>query len=175
MKYTLFEQGITTPMAVGIGVVGLVVMGGLLYILQRQESSQETIQPEDQIVHEQPVLGNGNEVDTTGLIMEDIVEGSGHEVIAGDVIQVHYRGTLEDGSVFDSSYEKEAPFQTQIGVGQVIKGWDIGMEGMKVGGKRMLTIPPHLGYGEAGVPGVIPANAILQFEVELIDIIDIKG
>ena len=102
--------------------------------------------------------------------IEDVVEGSGQAVEPGDTIVVHYTGTLEDGTKFDSSLDRNEPFAVQIGVGQVIPGWDQGIVGMKVGGKRLLTIPPDLAYGSRGAGGVIPPNATLIFEVELLEI-----
>jgi len=105
------------------------------------------------------------------LIIEDILIGTGAEVKSGDTVFMHYRGTLTDGTKFDSSYDRDQPFETQIGVGTVIRGWDEGVPGMKVGGKRKLTIPFDMAYGERGVPGVIPPKSTLIFEVELIDII----
>lgn len=107
---------------------------------------------------------------TNSLIVEDIVVGNGPEVKSGDNILIHYLGTLENGNKFDSSYDRKEPFEVQIGVGYVIKGWDQGVVGMKVGGKRKLTIPPELGYGSREIPGVIPANSTLIFEVELVEI-----
>lgn len=104
------------------------------------------------------------------LKIEDLKLGEGKEVKTGDNITIHYKGTLENGQKFDSSYDRGQPFQTKIGVGQVIKGWDQGVVGMKVGGKRRLIIPPDLGYGPMGYPPVIPPNATLIFEVELVDI-----
>ncbi len=103
-------------------------------------------------------------------MIEDTLVGQGAEVKSGDTITIHYLGTLENGTKFDSSYDRGQPFQTQIGVGQVIQGWDQGIIGLKVGGKRKLTIPYHLAYGEAGIPGVIPPQATLIFEVELVAI-----
>lgn len=104
------------------------------------------------------------------LIVEDKVVGQGAEVKSGDTILMHYTGTLENGQKFDSSVDRGQPFETQIGVGQVIKGWDQGVIGMKVGGKRKLTIPSNLAYGEQGIPGAIPGNATLIFELELLEI-----
>ncbi len=104
------------------------------------------------------------------LKIEDLKIGTGSEVKSGDTISINYLGTLENGKKFDSSYDRGQPFETQIGVGQVIKGWDQGVIGMKVGGKRRLTIPPELGYGSQEIPNVIPANSTLIFEVELVGI-----
>jgi len=104
------------------------------------------------------------------LKIEDLKIGQGKEVKSGDVITVHYLGKLTNGQKFDSSYDRNQPFETQIGVGQVIQGWDEGLLGMKVGGKRKLTIPPELGYGEQGASAAIPPNSTLIFEIELISI-----
>ena len=114
---------------------------------------------------------NMNDFQTTqtGLKIKDIVLGTGKEVKSGDTVTVNYLGTLENGTKFDSSYDRKTPFTTQIGVGQVIKGWDEGIVGIKVGGKRMLIIPPNLGYGEQAA-GSIPPNSTLIFEVEVLDI-----
>ncbi|RMD62438.1 FKBP-type peptidyl-prolyl cis-trans isomerase [Candidatus Parcubacteria bacterium] len=108
--------------------------------------------------------------DTSGLVVEDIQEGTGKEVHNGDRVRVHYKGTLEDGTVFDSSYQRKQPFEFTVGQGAVIKGWDLGLLGMKVGGKRKLVIPPSLAYGKEG-RGSIPPNATLTFEIELLDIV----
>jgi FKBP-type peptidyl-prolyl cis-trans isomerase len=105
-----------------------------------------------------------------GLIIEDEKVGTGKEAKAGDVVTVHYRGTLTDGTKFDASYDRNQPFTFNLGAGQVIKGWDEGVAGMKEGGKRKLTIPPALGYGARGAGGVIPPNATLVFEVELLKV-----
>ena len=104
------------------------------------------------------------------LEIETIVEGSGVESKVGDNLTVHYTGMLEDGTKFDSSVDRGTPFNFILGVDRVIEGWEKGMEGMKVGEKRKLTIPPEYAYGEGGVPGVIPPNATLIFEVELLEI-----
>jgi FKBP-type peptidyl-prolyl cis-trans isomerase FkpA len=106
----------------------------------------------------------------TGLRYEDLREGTGAEAEAGQIVTVHYTGWLPDGTQFDSSREYDQPFQTPIGVGQVIGGWDEGIPGMRVGGLRKLVIPPALAYGERGAGGVIPPNATLVFDVELLDV-----
>lgn len=104
------------------------------------------------------------------LVIEDELVGEGDEAQSGDIVSVHYTGTLEDGMVFDSSVERGEPFEFNLGAGEVIAGWDQGVAGMKVGGKRTLTIPPDLAYGAGGIPGAIPPNATLVFEVELLEI-----
>jgi FKBP-type peptidyl-prolyl cis-trans isomerase FkpA len=103
-----------------------------------------------------------------GLQMDDTVTGEGAEAVSGKRVTVHYTGKLTDGTKFDSSLDRSAPFTFALGAGQVIRGWDQGVVGMKVGGKRTLTIPGNLAYGERGVPGTIPANATLVFDVELL-------
>ena len=106
----------------------------------------------------------------SGLKYEDLTVGEGAEAKSGDRVSVHYTGWLENGTKFDSSVDRGRAFDFPLGAGRVIKGWDQGVAGMKVGGKRKLTIPPALGYGERGAGGVIPPNATLVFEVELLKI-----
>ncbi|HEX5126301.1 MAG TPA: FKBP-type peptidyl-prolyl cis-trans isomerase [Rhodocyclaceae bacterium] len=106
----------------------------------------------------------------SGLIIEDSVIGTGAEAQAGQDVVVHYTGWLLDGTKFDSSKDRDDPFMFQLGGRQVIAGWDEGVQGMKIGGTRKLTIPPALGYGARGAGGVIPPNATLVFEVELLEI-----
>jgi FKBP-type peptidyl-prolyl cis-trans isomerase FkpA len=102
------------------------------------------------------------------LIKEDLVVGTGAEAQSGKVLSMHYTGTLTSGAKFDSSLDRGRPFEFPLGQGRVIRGWDEGIVGMKVGGKRKLTIPSDLAYGDRGFPGVIPPGATLIFEVELL-------
>ncbi len=104
------------------------------------------------------------------LQIEDLHLGEGDEATAGRLVSVHYTGWLLDGPKFDSSLDRGTPFSFPLGAGHVIAGWDQGVAGMKVGGKRKLTIPPHLGYGDRGAGGVIPGGATLVFEVELLGV-----
>jgi len=103
-----------------------------------------------------------------GLLIEELVVGEGAVAGAGQHVTVHYTGWLTNGNKFDSSKDRNDPFAFGLGQGQVIRGWDEGVQGMKVGGKRKLTIPPELGYGARGAGGVIPPNATLMFDVELL-------
>jgi FKBP-type peptidyl-prolyl cis-trans isomerase FkpA len=106
----------------------------------------------------------------SGLQYEDTVVGTGTEAKKGDNVEVHYVGTLDTGAKFDSSKDRNRPFGFKLGAGKVIKGWDEGVAGMKIGGTRKLVIPGNLGYGAGGYPGLIPPNATLHFTVELLGV-----
>ncbi|WP_347710783.1 FKBP-type peptidyl-prolyl cis-trans isomerase [Geotalea sp. SG265] len=108
----------------------------------------------------------------SGLIYQDLVVGKGASPVTGKKVRVHYTGWLKDGTKFDSSLDRGEPYSFVIGKGEVIKGWDEGVKSMKVGGKRRLIIPPQLAYGKKGAGGVVPPNATLIFEVELLDVMD---
>lgn len=104
------------------------------------------------------------------LQIEDLQIGTGAEAKPGKSVSVHYTGTLTNGSKFDSSRDRNETFDFQLGAGMVIKGWDQGVAGMKVGGRRKLTVPPELGYGAGGYPPVIPPNSVLIFDIELVEV-----
>ncbi len=110
------------------------------------------------------------QTNNNGLTIEIRSEGSGAEAQKGQKVEVHYTGMLADGTVFDSSIPRGAPFTLTLGAGQVIRGWEEGLLGMKVGEKRRLVIPPELAYGKEGFPGAIPPNATLTFDVELMTV-----
>jgi FKBP-type peptidyl-prolyl cis-trans isomerase FkpA len=123
---------------------------------------------------EKPPAKNGNGtkevVTASGLKYVDLKAGQGEEARAGKVVEVHYTGWLENGTKFDSSVDRNRPFTFRLGAGDVIKGWDEGVAGMKAGGRRKLIIPPDLGYGKRGAGEVIPPGATLIFEVELLGV-----
>lgn len=148
-------------------VVGLIVVAGLyLYRHKKMDQGQNNIQQ----AQTQPTAQQGQPASVSELKKEDIKVGSGAEAVSGKMVSVHYTGWLTDGKKFDSSVDRGQPFTFTLGAGQVIRGWDEGVAGMKVGGKRKLTIPPAMAYGDAGAGGVIPPNATLVFDVELLDV-----
>ncbi|MGE5675783.1 MAG: FKBP-type peptidyl-prolyl cis-trans isomerase [Mycobacterium leprae] len=124
------------------------------------------IPPNAELIFEVNLLG----IRSTDLQIEQIEEGTGPQPQEGQIVVVHYEGRLADGTKFDSSFDRGEPLEFVFGVGQVITGWDMGLATMKVGGRRKLTIPPELGYGKRGYPGVIPPNAVLVFDVQLLGI-----
>lgn len=128
------------------------------------ETSQQTAQGE--------ASGAPAAATATGLQQQDLKVGDGPEAVSGKTVEVHYTGWLENGTKFDSSLDRGEPFSFRLGAGEVIPGWDQGVAGMKVGGKRKLTIPPDLAYGQEGAGGVIPPGATLVFEVELLGVRD---
>ncbi len=143
----------------GVVVIAVLALAIFLAIRANQANSAATQAAASQTI-----------TPASGLQITDEVIGTGAEAKTGDTVSVDYTGTLTDGTKFDSSLDRGAPFDFTIGAGSVIKGWDEGVVGMKVGGKRKLTIPPDLAYGAAGRPPVIPPNATLIFEIQLVAI-----
>ncbi len=155
-----------------VSLIILIILVGLgVYFAKRKmpEPTKETNQPAETFpAQEQKTM---NTITTSSGLQYTIAkEGTGDAAKAGDTVSVHYTGTLDSGQKFDSSRDRGAPFQFSLGAGQVIAGWDEGVAGMKIGEMRTLIIPASLGYGANGIPGVIPANATLHFDVELISI-----
>ncbi|BAY15475.1 FKBP-type peptidylprolyl isomerase [Nostoc sp. HK-01] len=138
--------------------------------LTQSQSSPTTITKNDTLIANNTMSDKNVVTTSSGLKYVEIKEGTGATPQSGQTVVVHYTGTLEDGTQFDSSRDRGRPFSFQIGVGQVIKGWDEGLSTMKVGGQRELIIPAELGYGSRGAGGVIPPNATLIFDVELLDV-----
>lgn len=157
-----------TAIAVVLAIIAVAVL--LLVGLPGQQGNES--QATDELETNNEYV---NTIDTTNLGIEDTEVGTGVEATSGKLVTVHYTGKLEDGSVFDSSVGRGQPFQFVLGAGQVIPGWDAGLQGMKVGGKRVLTIPSDLAYGDQGIKDqsgadVIPGGATLIFEVELLGV-----
>ena len=150
------------PIVFIVLIVG--VIGFLLFTVLFSKPSEPKLPETGGQTKEGPPEGEAS------LQIADLLLGSGKEAKTGDKISVHYKGTLLDGTKFDSSYDRGKPFEFVLGQNQVIQGWEKGVLGMKVGGKRKLVIPPLLAYGEQGIPGAIPPNATLVFEVELLDV-----
>jgi FKBP-type peptidyl-prolyl cis-trans isomerase len=148
-----------------IGALALLVavIGGTWWYSYQGETSSQT-----------GAAAGAVQTSDTGLVTTIVKEGTGEGVIAGQTVAVHYTGTLDNGTVFDSSIPRGEPFVFTVGTGQVIKGWDEGVQGMKMGEVRKLTIPPGLGYGDRDL-GRIPPNSTLHFEIELLGVVDVKG
>ena len=146
-----------------IGLAALVIIGITVFFIGYNKNQE---QQSDKINN----LASMNKFVKNGVQVEILKEGTGIEAKNSNVVAVHYTGILENGAKFDSSVDRGIPFEFTLGAGQVIRGWDIGVEGMKAGEKRKLTIPPDLAYGSRGAGGVIPPNATLIFEVELLAI-----
>jgi FKBP-type peptidyl-prolyl cis-trans isomerase len=155
---------------IALGIYAFFKKGEKTQVLQTEDPSatiSATTGTPVSIVVDKENMQEGN-VDHLGI--EDLVEGTGDMAISGKKVSVNYLGTLTDGTKFDSSYDRGTPFSFNLGAGEVIAGWDQGVVGMKVGGKRKLTIPSSLGYGPNGIPGTIPGGATLIFEVELLQV-----
>ncbi len=147
---------VVTGIAVGVSLI----IVGIFFTLYGGQGTQ--------------LLSGGADSMGAQLVVQDVVAGTGIEAVSGQFVKVHYVGKLENGQIFDSSVGRGEPFSFVLGAGQVIPGWEQGLVGMKVGGKRMLVIPPSLGYGERGI-GPIPPNATLIFEVDLLSVEPIPG
>lgn len=151
-------------------IIIVFILGGLAFTflgnrpIQQEQTSTPAAQSQARPQEPQTAKSVENKI-----IIEDIKIGAGAEAKTGNTVSVQYTGTLLDGKKFDSSYDRGQPFSFVLGTGQVIQGWDQGVLGMKVGGKRKLTIPPSLAYGERSI-GPIPANSTLVFEIELLDV-----
>jgi FKBP-type peptidyl-prolyl cis-trans isomerase len=150
-----------------LAIISVMIVGGLLTYLAFNGVEPE-VSPQEEKGH--IVTSTTTEPSMNNIKIEVIQEGTGAPAKNGNTVTVHYRGTLEDGTIFDASDDRGEPFQFVLGAGQVIPGWEIGILDMKVGEKRILTIPPEFAYGEKGIPPVIPPNATLRFEVELLGV-----
>ena len=170
-----------------VGIAASIAIFSLALWLLRIEMTDSALTEEGRVVENEPGLVFVNEGDNQAaavadalveasprgtleqLVVDDVVIGTGTPVSSGDTVTVHYIGTLQNGQEFDNSYKREQPFTVTLGENRVIAGWEQGLVGMQVGGKRILVIPPALGYGAAG-GGPIPPNATLVFAVELLEI-----
>ncbi len=153
-------QRLTLVIIIVLVIVAIFIGGYFLFM----NSNKGAVSQNDQ------ENNSSNNFEVQGMKVEIVAQGSGTVAKNDDSVTVNYVGTLADGTTFDSSYDRNAPFTFPVGQGRVIKGWDLGIVGMKVGEKRKLTIPPDLAYGPSGFMGVIPPNATLNFEVELLQV-----
>lgn len=158
------KEGIAVGVAL-IATFGILFFGNYIF----GNGSQNTKNQQDVSTQSATVENSNVQTDADGVTVADVSIGKGEEVKIGDTVSVHYIGTLINGTKFDSSYDRNAPISFTLGDGQLIKGFDDGVTGMKVGGKRRITIPPDLAYGDKDV-GPIPANSTLVFDVELVSI-----
>jgi len=151
-------------------IVIAVVVGGI-YLYQNYNKNKAPAENNEQATTTEEEATNTNNFEIQGMKVEILKEGTGEEAKLGDTVTVNYVGAFEDGKKFDSSIDRGIPFSFTLGAGTIIKGWDLGVAGMKVGEKRKLTIPSSLAYGEAGAgDGLIPPNATLVFEIDLLSI-----
>ena len=153
-----------------IGLSGCGTQAGRSSQGAKPSETKSAAQPSRDSKEAAPATSKDSEGKAAGLVINDLVVGEGALAKSGDRVTVHYTGWLLDGTKFDSSKDRSQPFSFSLGAGNVIPGWEQGVAGMKVGGKRKLTIPPELGYGARGAGGVIPPNATLTFEVELLKV-----
>jgi FKBP-type peptidyl-prolyl cis-trans isomerase len=158
-----------------LAVVSAVVVAALLFVAcggdENEETAPATVPPAGAAVEGGPPTVTGEPtVTASGLQIIDVEVGTGEEAVPGQTVDVHYTGWLADGTKFDSSLDRGQPFTFVLGAGQVIPGWDEGVVGMKVGGHRRLIIPSDLGYGSQGYPPVIPPDAELTFDIELLSV-----
>jgi len=149
-------------------VIVLIIIIAAIYLFSQQNKMTQPINQNQQPEQQNPQTSSSYEIE--GMKVEILKEGTGEAAKTGDTVSVHYVGTLENGTKFDSSIDRGEPFSFTLGENRVIQGWELGVLGMKVGEKRKLTIPSDLAYGNQAVGGVIPANATLVFEVELMGI-----
>jgi peptidylprolyl isomerase len=155
--------------AIGGGVVLILIIAGFVWLVSNANKTGATGAASKAATSQQATSTNTGGTSVDQLQSTDETVGTGAEAVAGKTVTVNYVGTLTNGTKFDSSYDRNQPFTFSLGAGQVIQGWDTGVVGMKVGGKRKLVIPPSLGYG-AQATGSIPANSTLVFEIELLGV-----